>query len=410
MKYLKILLITAFLISSTAMPARADLPPTFSGGAVTGSLVLGVSGSPYRITSSIDIPAGSALTISPGVEIISSAPTLFRVQGVLDISGSEKAPVRISSSGRFIETIQTITDEASQGFSMRHTELNGGSQWSVDTMSLAIEDSDILNQTCSGANEIAVRSPSASFRGNFIQGACGFSLDVNFGVFGPRNQFTMQNNLFSGNPKSGFWISASSLWEDRLELVNNSFINLTSTALKPGFFETQVLADSNYWGGLSLDRVRDLAIGSKGSVFAPPSIQLNTLSSASHPMTPTKAHFATPVTQPSDSVAHMAGHGPSDGDFSAWTKVLAGGSQMKFYAKYLQPGQKVQFMVQDSDGVYQQFAWKRITSADLGPEGQYTNLQNHVYFIRTFDLKPGKNRVRIYVDGQLVWGTKTYTR
>lgn len=83
---------------------------------------------------------------------------------------------------------------------------------------------------------------------------------------------------------------------------------------------------------------------------------------------------------------------------------------MKFYAKYLQPGQKVQFMVQGTDGIYRQLAWQRITAADLGSNGEYTNLQNHVYFIRTFDLKPGKNRVRIYVDGQLVWGTKTYTR
>ena len=108
-------------------------------------------------------------------------------------------------------------------------------------------------------------------------------------------------------------------------------------------------------------------------------------------------------------VEQYRGHGPDDGDFSVWTKILANGTQMKFYGKYLQPGQKVQFMIQNSSGVYEQVAWKRVTEDDLADDGSYTNLQNHVYFIRTIDLKPGKNRVRILVDGEIVWGTKTYT-
>lgn len=109
------------------------------------------------------------------------------------------------------------------------------------------------------------------------------------------------------------------------------------------------------------------------------------------------------------AIDHLKGQGPSDGEFSAWTKVLANGTQIKFYAKYLQPGQKVQFMVQDANGVYEQLAWKRVDSSSLNDDGSYSNLQNHVYFIRTYDLKPGKNRVRILVDGELYWGTKTYT-
>ena len=100
--------------------------------------------------------------------------------------------------------------------------------------------------------------------------------------------------------------------------------------------------------------------------------------------------------------------GPADGDFSAWTKVMADGESIKFYAKYLQVGDKVQFMVQDSSGVYKQYAWKRVDSEDLDSDGHYTNMQNGIYFIRTLDLNPGKNRVRIYVNGELYWGTKTY--
>jgi hypothetical protein len=108
------------------------------------------------------------------------------------------------------------------------------------------------------------------------------------------------------------------------------------------------------------------------------------------------------------NVLQYQGHGPSDGEFSAWTKLLANGTQVKLYAKYPQVGQKIQFVVQDENGLYQERAWLRVESADLTQSGSYENLQNFVYLIRTFDLKPGKNRFRVLVDGENVTGTKTY--
>ena len=115
------------------------------------------------------------------------------------------------------------------------------------------------------------------------------------------------------------------------------------------------------------------------------------------------------VAAANPNVDHLAGHGPNSGEFSAWTKLLANGKQIKFYAKYMQPGQKVQFMVQNESGVYEQLAWNRVDADDLNPDGSYANMQNHIYFIRTYDLIPGKNRVRILVDGEIAWGTKTYS-
>ena len=115
------------------------------------------------------------------------------------------------------------------------------------------------------------------------------------------------------------------------------------------------------------------------------------------------------VANANPAVEALRGHGPSDGEFSAWTKQLANGTQIKFYAKYMQPGQKVQFMVQNNSGSYVQYAWERVDPDDLNQDGSYKDMQNHVYFIRTLDLKPGKNRVRILVDGEIIWGTKTYS-
>lgn len=99
---------------------------------------------------------------------------------------------------------------------------------------------------------------------------------------------------------------------------------------------------------------------------------------------------------------------PDAGEFSAWTKLLANGSQVKFYAKYPQVGQKIQFMVQRPNGSYRELAWLRIEQDDLTEAGEYKNLTNGIYFIRTVNLNLGKNRLRILVDGEMLFPTRTY--
>lgn len=99
---------------------------------------------------------------------------------------------------------------------------------------------------------------------------------------------------------------------------------------------------------------------------------------------------------------------PTDGKFQGWTKVLTD-NQVKLYVKFPQVGQKVQFLVQQRGGNYRELAWIRITSKDLNEQGQYANLTNSAYFVRTLNLAPGKNRVKILVDGKQVGATKTYS-
>lgn len=100
---------------------------------------------------------------------------------------------------------------------------------------------------------------------------------------------------------------------------------------------------------------------------------------------------------------------PSDGEFFTWTKRI-NSTQVKFYAKYPQPGEKIQFMFQNSAGNYEEYDWLRVEDEDLSAKGSYQGLQNDFYFVRTFDLIPGKNRLRILVDGELFRRTFTYAR
>lgn len=108
--------------------------------------------------------------------------------------------------------------------------------------------------------------------------------------------------------------------------------------------------------------------------------------------------------------AQAVAMGPDDGDLRVWTKLMENGVQAKFYAKFPQVNQKIQFMFQDEQGEYQERAWIRVEADDLDESGHYQGLTNGIYFVRTMNLKSGKNRVQVRVNGEVVWGTKTYSR
>jgi len=124
----------------------------------------------------------------------------------------------------------------------------------------------------------------------------------------------------------------------------------------------------------------------------------------------TSSAGASSLSNPSAGFSYVEPlNSPDASEFSAWTKLLANRTQVKFYAKYPQVGQKIQFMVQRSNGSYRELAWLRIEAKDLTETGEYRNLTNGIYFVRTVNLNLGKNRLRILVDGQLLGSTKTYS-
>lgn len=71
-----------------------------SGSAVSGTLVgdtaYTLAGSPYTIVDDLTVPNGTTLTVEEGVSIIMSKGAQLRVQGSLNIEGTEELPVSIS--------------------------------------------------------------------------------------------------------------------------------------------------------------------------------------------------------------------------------------------------------------------------------------------------------------------------
>jgi subtilisin family serine protease len=119
----------------------------------------------------------------------------------------------------------------------------------------------------------------------------------------------------------------------------------------------------------------------------------------------------SPESMQSNVIRPVPPQGPSDGVFQAWVKRVSE-TEAKIYVKYPQLGQKVQleFQNQATGERYRERGWVRVQARDLNEQGHYTGLQNEIYFVRTVTLEPGKNRLRIMVDGAQVGRTVTYSR
>jgi hypothetical protein len=119
----------------------------------------------------------------------------------------------------------------------------------------------------------------------------------------------------------------------------------------------------------------------------------------------------SPESMQTNVVRPIAPQGPSDGSFQSWTKRVSD-TEVKIYIKYPQLGQKVQLMFENAAtaGQYRERGWIRVQAGDLNELGHYVGLQNEIYFVRTLNLEPGKNRFRVVVDGKQVGRTITYNR
>ena len=85
-------LITSLLLAPP--PASAD---TAIGGLVKTDLVLRKDGSPYLLTSTLQIPSGRTVTVEPGVEIrANGVGTMFWNQGNLLFNGNRATPIRLT--------------------------------------------------------------------------------------------------------------------------------------------------------------------------------------------------------------------------------------------------------------------------------------------------------------------------
>ena len=81
-----------------------------------------------------------------------------------------------------------------------------------------------------------------------------------------------------------------------------------------------------------------------------------------------------------------------------WTKLQADGTAVKMYAKDPVGDGKIQFFV---DG--REIAW--VNAVDESDPKLVAAASGYPYLVRSVELKPGKNRFEIKLDGVRVWRT-----
>ena len=87
----------SFDLSLTASKEVAPGELTPLSGTLPGDTTLTVAGGPYHVTSDVTVPAGTTLTIEPGVNVYFSPGTRLTIGGILSAIGTEYQRIRLTS-------------------------------------------------------------------------------------------------------------------------------------------------------------------------------------------------------------------------------------------------------------------------------------------------------------------------
>ena len=250
----RISIVIAIAIASfglTSSPAYA------SGTQVRGDIIRSnvswdVQGSPYLISSAVQIADGATLTIQPGVELRGvGARHMFKVAGKLVISGSVESPVVIDAgkSASLIEVAATADNAVTQisrarisnGKALLPPTGNGGK------IQFRLQDSQVRNM--SEYNYVWYPLPGSIISGNTFQRSGGFSIGID-----SRTEATppieVRGNRFRTASTTGYWIENWAAYGQPLPVHDNSFEapGTPSVALRLGYSSSAIDATENYWG------------------------------------------------------------------------------------------------------------------------------------------------------------------
>jgi hypothetical protein len=224
------------------------------GGLISSDLVLTKSGSPYIMTSTLQIPAGLSVTVQPGVEIRTSGiNTVFWNQGNLIFAGSKNDPIRVT--GKFDLFISLKNAPLGSKLSIIGTLIDGGGTlWSFGGYSgyteITMEDSELKDVF--GYTYLWYPPNKVIIQRNVFINSGGFS--IGFDAGDGKSSVSILNNLFIGASTTDYWIEAWASYGGQVEVHGNEFRSgpYTAVQLKPNYKDGKINASGNFWGTQSL--------------------------------------------------------------------------------------------------------------------------------------------------------------
>ena len=238
----------SFAIGQSSADAAAG---TTVGGVLTSDTEWTTAGSPYIVTSPVQIPSGITLTIDPGVTVegsgISSAPgnagpSVFVLNGTLSAVGTADNPIHIDSGGANL--IDPDGSGASSTATFQHTVLTDGRSIVAASGYEQYASLNLTDSVVSGMTSYSYLwyNNSDVIKGNIFYHSAGFSIGQN--GTGP---YVVDNNRFETASTNGYWVQS---WNGLVDVNNNSFDapGTPSVQLEPGYSRAAMDATSNDWG------------------------------------------------------------------------------------------------------------------------------------------------------------------
>jgi hypothetical protein len=289
-------IIMAGFLFSVIVPTSAS---AFTGGMLSGDRTLVLSESPYQITSPIEIPYGTKLTVEPGVEITSeTGEPLFFVNGAVEILGSASQPVRIVSTGPVFYP-KNATDAS---IKVSFASIDGGGSGSLvgasgyaQTATYEFSDSDFFNL---GTYSYIWYPNSFLAERNVFTNSAGF--DIGFdsrpsaqGASAP----VFRNNLFQGSPiptyGESYWVRAWASYGSTLQMVGNTFTGGIYEAVRTAtsYDKIPLNAQANFWGTEITSEIEAMVVDSRDGLSYGTVIDVSNFLSSPSPQSPTGRRF-----------------------------------------------------------------------------------------------------------------------
>jgi hypothetical protein len=247
------------------------------GGILSANTNLTIAGSPYRLSSTIQVPAGVTLQIESGVVIdAGNVSDIFLVAGTLKITGTKGNPVRIQNNTAS-NTFRTIGDKSS--VSVRFAIISdSGNLWKNDgaqnSATFEISNSEII----SVRYPIYVWYPKKfSATANYFYDTGGMSIGFNKcggGSSAVLDDIEISDNTFDG--KAGYtyngegWIVGWVTYcNGSINVRGNYFNNLAGVAVgiaKNYNYPISLVANGNYWGSTNASEIGRYILDSSDSL------------------------------------------------------------------------------------------------------------------------------------------------
>lgn len=243
------------------LPASNKLPDGFH---------FTVANSPYNVTSTLMIDAGSTVTIDPDVVI--NAPkdqALFWNLGTLKAAASTGHEIKLLGTGQPFMKVTNAPGDVN--LTLDHVVLaafkplfDGSPNYSKTSLNMT--HSDVLATQINPS-----RMKSLAITNNFF--AYGGGIELSFTrEYGSSEIATITNNTFQGDgtvmsvhgKSSGLWLEPNASWGDQISFQGNNLVGLTRPAVAAT--NGNVLnARGNYWGTTNSDEIQSFVLDKNDS-------------------------------------------------------------------------------------------------------------------------------------------------